>query len=224
MRSATLRISDASGAIDDVHLSALAYGGSTRVVLTSDAGTSSARARSTASPPSNAVILAGGTRRRVSFDVAGVDGSWWKADFEPDGSLRTFGATFVQHCEGGAPALRGTFEFRAGSPAPPPPSPPPAPPPPPPPPAPPPPPPAPPPPPPPPAALPPAPGKAPKITAPVGGSITTIPAGACRQIRFEEAKLLLGTGRADRIDGRSRAEVFVARADRVRNCERVVRS
>jgi hypothetical protein len=37
-----------------------------------------------------------------------------EAAFEPDGALRSFGATFEQHCEGGAPALRGTFEFRVG--------------------------------------------------------------------------------------------------------------
>src|SRR5439155_22233262 len=35
-------------------------------------------------------------------------------DFAADGRLRSFGVTFEQHCEGATPALRGTFEFRAG--------------------------------------------------------------------------------------------------------------
>lgn len=33
--------------------------------------------------------------------------------FDPDGTLRTFRATFEQHCEGGSPALRGTWVFHA---------------------------------------------------------------------------------------------------------------
>jgi hypothetical protein len=76
-----------------------------------------------------------------------VNSATWLAD----GHVRTFSVSFVQHCEGGTPALRGTFAFRAGDDTPlppwmvggppPPPAPPPAPPPPPPPPAPPPPPP-----------------------------------------------------------------------------------
>jgi RTX calcium-binding nonapeptide repeat (4 copies) len=36
------------------------------------------------------------------------------ARFEPDGRLRSYGIDFVQHCEHMTPALRGTFEFRAG--------------------------------------------------------------------------------------------------------------
>jgi PASTA domain len=35
--------------------------------------------------------------------------SWW-----PDGTLRGFSVTFEQHCEGATPALRGTFQYRAG--------------------------------------------------------------------------------------------------------------
>jgi heat shock protein HslJ len=37
-----------------------------------------------------------------------------EANFDQDGTLHSAGVTFEQHCEGGAPALRGTFEFRAG--------------------------------------------------------------------------------------------------------------
>jgi hypothetical protein len=36
------------------------------------------------------------------------------ARFEPDGRMRAVGIDFEQHCEGMTPALRGTFEFRAG--------------------------------------------------------------------------------------------------------------
>jgi Fibronectin type III domain len=50
---------------------------------------------------------------RGSFDVTWVD-------YATDGRMRSFGATFVQHCEGGTPALRGTVEFRAGDTTPPP--------------------------------------------------------------------------------------------------------
>ena len=33
--------------------------------------------------------------------------------FDANGVLRTFRADFEQHCEGGTPALRGTWVFRA---------------------------------------------------------------------------------------------------------------
>ncbi len=33
--------------------------------------------------------------------------------YDPDGTLRTFRASFEQHCEGGEPALRGTWVFHA---------------------------------------------------------------------------------------------------------------
>jgi hemolysin type calcium-binding protein len=36
------------------------------------------------------------------------------ARFEPDGRMRSYGIDFEQHCEHMTPALRGTFEFRAG--------------------------------------------------------------------------------------------------------------
>ena len=44
-----------------------------------------------------------------------------EATFDPDGRMRSIALDFVQHCEGGAPALRGTFEYRAGDSTPPPP-------------------------------------------------------------------------------------------------------
>jgi hypothetical protein len=45
-----------------------------------------------------------------------VDGRFTVTDasYDTDGSMRTFGATFEQHCEGTAPALRGEFDFRVG--------------------------------------------------------------------------------------------------------------
>jgi hypothetical protein len=42
-----------------------------------------------------------------------------EATFEQDGRLRTVSIDFEQHCEGGTPALRGTFEYRAGDTTPP---------------------------------------------------------------------------------------------------------
>jgi len=36
------------------------------------------------------------------------------ADFAADGTLRSASISFVQHCEGATPSLRGTFAFRAG--------------------------------------------------------------------------------------------------------------
>nr|MDQ3936064.1 hypothetical protein [Actinomycetota bacterium] len=44
-----------------------------------------------------------------------------EASFDSDGRLRTLGVSFIQHCEGATPALRGTFEFRKGDQTPPPP-------------------------------------------------------------------------------------------------------
>jgi hypothetical protein len=38
-----------------------------------------------------------------------------EATFNPNGTLRSFGADFEQHCEGEEPALRGTFEYRIGN-------------------------------------------------------------------------------------------------------------
>ncbi len=37
-----------------------------------------------------------------------------EAAFLADGSVKRFGATFEQHCDGDPPALRGSFEFRVG--------------------------------------------------------------------------------------------------------------
>ncbi len=41
------------------------------------------------------------------------------ASFAADGRIRSFGASFEQHCEGQTPALRGTMEYRAGDTTPP---------------------------------------------------------------------------------------------------------
>lgn len=58
-----------------------------------------------------------------------VDGNGWACNsdvsefkvldlsFDADGDLRDFAASFVQHCDGDEPALRGTFQFRAPTPA-----------------------------------------------------------------------------------------------------------
>jgi hypothetical protein len=164
-RLATLRLTDSTGAAHTVTLQGFAYGGSTRVQMTSDPGDYIGQGHPWSYTTSNSRISFGGSRSFAGFDVDGADGSWWSAEFVPgegdilavgsypnatrypfngtgpglsvtgngrgcntlrgsfdvtwvdfgsDGRLRSFGVTFVQHCEGGAPALRGTFEFRAG--------------------------------------------------------------------------------------------------------------
>jgi hypothetical protein len=164
-RIATLRLTDSTGAAHTVALQGFAYGGRTRVEMTSDAGDYIGQGRPWSYTTSNSRISFGGSRTFAGFDVDGADGSWWNAEFVPgegdilavgsypnatrypfngtgpglsvtgngrgcntlrgsfdvtwvdfasDGRLRSFGVTFVQHCEGGTPALRGTFEFRAG--------------------------------------------------------------------------------------------------------------
>ncbi len=164
-RLSTLRIAGPGGAQRDVPLQGFAFGGSTRVSMTSDPGDYIGQGRPWSYTPADALIAAGGSRQYAGFGVDGADGSWWYADFAPgrgdilapgtylnatrypfngdgpglsvsgngrgcntltgqftvnsanwwpDGRLRGISITFEQHCEGATPALRGTFEFRAG--------------------------------------------------------------------------------------------------------------
>lgn len=164
-RLSTLRIGSAGGGQRDIPLQGFAFGGSTRVNMTSDPGDYIGQGRPWSYTPADALIVAGGNRQYAGFGVDGSDGSWWYADFVPgrgdilapgryenatrypfngegpglsvtgngrgcntltgeftvnsaswwpDGRLRGISVSFVQHCEGGTPALRGTFEFRAG--------------------------------------------------------------------------------------------------------------
>ena len=171
-RTATLRIPDSAGRVQEVALQGFTYGGRTRLVMTSDSGDYIGGGRSYSYTPENAVIAAGGTRRGVGFGIDAANGEYWsgrfspadgdiiapgrytgatrdafrgsgpgievtgngrgcntikgeftvnEATFDPDGRLRTIALDFVQHCEGGTPALRGTWEYRAGDTTPPPP-------------------------------------------------------------------------------------------------------
>ena len=169
-RVAVLRATDASGRRRDVALQGFAYGGRTRVVMTSDPGDYIGGGRNWSYTWANGRIGAVGSRQYLGFGVVGADGSDWSADFVPaagdiiapgryanatrypfngsgpglavggngrgcntltgeftvnslawwpDGTLHAASVSFVQHCEGGTPALRGTFEFRAGDATPP---------------------------------------------------------------------------------------------------------
>ncbi|HYX87948.1 MAG TPA: PASTA domain-containing protein [Gaiellaceae bacterium] len=164
-RLATLRLTDSTGKQRDVALQGFAFGGRTRVTMTSDQGDYIGQGRSWSYTIANDEIGAGGSRQFVGFGVDGAQGDWWSADFAPgrgdilapgtypnatrypfngtgpgldvsgngrgcntltgrftvnsatwwpDGTLRTFSVTFEQHCEGATPALRGTWEYRAG--------------------------------------------------------------------------------------------------------------
>jgi hypothetical protein len=165
-RLATLRVTDGSGAVHEVALQGFAYGGRTRVEMTSDPGDYIGQGRKWSYTIATSEIAMGGSRWYVGFGIDGADGSWWDAtfvpsqgdilvvgdtyanatrypfngtgpglsvtgngrgcntltgsftvtaaDFAPDGRLRSAGISFVQHCEGATPALRGTWEFRAG--------------------------------------------------------------------------------------------------------------
>ena len=133
-----------------------------------------------------------------------------EATFESDGSVRTFGTSFEQHCEGGPAALTGVFEFRVGTPPPPPPPPVPPPPPPPPP-------PVPPPPPPPQAATPPptadaqAGAESPaNVFAPQGTRQAQLVSGVCGEADYDGLKILRGTARGDRISAGPLGEVVLA--------------
>jgi hypothetical protein len=165
-RLATLRITDGTGSASDVALQGFAYGGTTKVDMTSDAGDYIGQGQKWSYTVANARISIGGGRTYAGFGVDGANGDWWYADFVPaqgdiltagstyanatrypfngvgpgldvsgngrgcntltgsftvtaatfgaDGLLRSAAITFVQHCEGATPALRGTFSYRAG--------------------------------------------------------------------------------------------------------------
>jgi hypothetical protein len=163
-RLSTLRVTG-GGTQRDISLQGFAFGGTTRVNMTSDSGDYIGQGRPWSYTVANSLIAAGGIRQHVGFGIDGADGSWWYADFVPgrgdilapgtylnatrypfngdgpgldvsgngrgcntlrgqftvnsaswwpDGTLRGFSVTFEQHCEGATPALRGTFEYRAG--------------------------------------------------------------------------------------------------------------
>jgi hypothetical protein len=149
----------------DVALEGFAFGGVTRVDMTSDPGDYIGQGQPWHYTFANGWIGAGGSRQYAGFGVVGADGSDWSGefvpaagdilapgrypnatrypfngtgpgmsisgngrgcntltgeftvnsiDFRPDDTIRWASVTFEQHCEGGTPALHGTFSFRAG--------------------------------------------------------------------------------------------------------------
>ena len=163
-RYAALRFTG-PGTERDVELQGFAFGGTTRVDMTSDPGDYIGGGHPWNYTFANGAIAAGGGRQYAGFAIDGSDGSWWYADFVPapgdilapgtylnatrypfngngpgldvsgngrgcntltgqftvnsitfwpDTTIRTVSITFEQHCEGATPALRGTFQFRAG--------------------------------------------------------------------------------------------------------------
>ena len=171
-RLATLHLSDASGKTYDTALQGYAYGGTTRVTLTSEPGDPAGQGQTYTLVPGAATFRITGGRTGVGIDARTSDGGGWSgwfapaagdiltpgftytagdqpfdgtlprlfvvgsvvpchtttgsftvtsADFAPDGSARGIAVSFEQHCDGANAALRGTFSFRAGNTAAPPP-------------------------------------------------------------------------------------------------------
>jgi hypothetical protein len=164
LRTATLVVHDTAGNAYAVPLQGWTYGGTTRLVMSSDAGDYIGQGQQYEFDPSNAMLEAGGTPESFSFSVN--DGEWWDGEFAPsqgdifapnstwtgaqrtafrgssagvdvggdgrgcntvsaqlhvidasyaaDGTMKTFGVTFDQHCDGAQPALHGEFDWRLG--------------------------------------------------------------------------------------------------------------
>jgi hypothetical protein len=82
-RFATLRISDSAGTHRDVALQGFAYGGSTRVTMTSDPGDYIGQGLNWSYSIAHDDLGAGGSRQLVGFGVNAANGDWWSADFAP---------------------------------------------------------------------------------------------------------------------------------------------
>jgi hypothetical protein len=163
LRTASLVVHDATGNAYTVPLQSWTYGGTTRLVMSSDQGDWVGDGQQWSFDPTNAILEVAGTPEKVSFTIASDDwsgdfaasqgdilttGSTWtgaqrypfngtspgldvfgegrgcntltgqfnvvEATYNADGSVRTFGVQFVQHCEGAQPALHGEFDWRVG--------------------------------------------------------------------------------------------------------------
>jgi hypothetical protein len=170
LRTATLVVHDTAGNAYTVPLQGWTYGGTTRLVMSSDSGDFVGQGLQYSFDPTDGNIEAVGTRQSFSFSInAGQE--WWSGDFAPsqgdifapnstwtgaqrtpfrgasagvdvngdsrgcntvigqlhvidatyapDGTMKTFGVTFDQHCEGAQPALHGEFDWRLGDKTPP---------------------------------------------------------------------------------------------------------
>jgi hypothetical protein len=96
VRQATLHIPDSAGGTWDVALQGFAYGGTTAVTMTSDAGDYIGQGQTwTYSLPHGDQIGMGGGRSYAGFGVNGANGDWWGADFVPaSGDILVAGETY----------------------------------------------------------------------------------------------------------------------------------
>ena len=94
---ATVHITDSSGGAYDVSLQGFAYGGTTSVTMTSDAGDYIGQAKPWSYSLANGdEIGLGGGRTYAGFGVNGANGDWWSADFVPaQGDILVPGATYA---------------------------------------------------------------------------------------------------------------------------------
>jgi hypothetical protein len=94
-RLATLRLTDGLGIQHDVALQGFAYGGSTRLSMTSDPGDYIGAGNTYSYTVANAAISMAGSHSYAGFGISGADGSWWYGDFDPgQGDILVAGATY----------------------------------------------------------------------------------------------------------------------------------
>lgn len=96
VRQATLHVTDSTGGSYDVTLQGFAYGGTTSVTMTSDAGDYIGQGQTWSYSIANGdQIGMGGGRSYAGFGVNGANGDWWSADFVPAaGDILVAGNTY----------------------------------------------------------------------------------------------------------------------------------
>ncbi len=96
LQTATLQLSESGGATDQVPLQGWTYGGTTRLVMNSDAGDYIGQGESYSYSPASATLDASGTPQHFSFAVQGSNGDWWNGAFSPSqGQIFTTGSTWT---------------------------------------------------------------------------------------------------------------------------------
>jgi hypothetical protein len=83
VRTATLRFTSPGAVQRDVSLEGFAFGGVTRLNMTSDPGDYIGGGQPWSYTFANAAIGVGGSRQYAGFGLDGADGSWWYGDFVP---------------------------------------------------------------------------------------------------------------------------------------------
>jgi RTX calcium-binding nonapeptide repeat (4 copies) len=116
-RSATLHVEDARGHDTAALLQGFAYGGTTRVVLDSEAGDPVGAGQDRTYTPANALIEPTGSPQHVHFEITGGDGAYWNADLvAPDGETLapgTYTNALRYPLQGTGPGLGVSGESRA---------------------------------------------------------------------------------------------------------------